>query len=273
MILINIILSVIVIIFLFFISMTIPVFTYFIPYYKIRNLHNKNFIVRYMVNILVLLVLYLLDFKIICTYYLLFPFFMELYLIHSLKKLKKVDVFNHICMGSFLTFSFMMLWTYFNRIEILRVLNISLEQYALKNNINVIELQNSLPHILGNLPAVFFLFISISYFMLYYSFFRNSYIHWRISPYWLLLFVISVFMTQFLNINNIFTETMIHIVKIIYTLFGIKSIYKLLTKKNKKSILNQLVSIMTAIILPFITFLIGAFMSFNIDIKIKEWRK
>jgi hypothetical protein len=118
-----------------------------------------------------------------------------------------------------------------------------------------------------------FLFISfICLFVLNYSINfvhrKDSSSKWEISYLGLLVYIIPVLVIKFTGKSGFLLENLLEIGQFIYMIYGIKAIYNLISKKVRVKGYTRILSIIAAVIFPKLLFLIGAFKSFNIKIKI-----
>jgi hypothetical protein len=117
-----------------------------------------------------------------------------------------------------------------------------------------------------------FLFISfITLFVINYLInymYRKHSSKWEVSYLGLLVYIIPVLVMKITGNRSFLLENLTLIGQFIYIIYGIKAIYKVISKKVNAKIYTRLLSVAAAIIFPKILFLIGAFKSFNIKIKI-----
>ncbi len=117
-----------------------------------------------------------------------------------------------------------------------------------------------------------FLFISfITLFVINYSInymYRKHSSKWEVSYLGLLVYIIPVLVMKITGNSSFLLENLTLIGQFIYIIYGIKAIYKVISKKVNAKMYTRILSVAAAIVFPKILFLIGAFKSFNIKIKI-----
>ena len=102
-------------------------------------------------------------------------------------------------------------------------------------------------------------------FMTYFSLDKKDYEKWEVSYGWILIYIITFFISKIFKIDNFYINNLMEIGKVIFIFFGLKSIYTILNKILKVKILNSFIAVLTSVMFPFLAFVIGVFSGFKLD--------
>lgn len=96
---------------------------------------------------------------------------------------------------------------------------------------------------------------------------KNKYKEWELSYLWIILYIILFFVKQFFLPKNFFIVNGLEIIKFIFTIYGMKTFYKILCQRfqSEKNILFHMISIFVTMTIPMFSFILGVFSSFNKD--------
>ena len=126
----------------------------------------------------------------------------------------------------------------------------------------------TLEYMKENFIFISFLSLFIVNYMINFMYRKYSSSNWEMSYLGLLVYIIPVIMIKISGEGSFLLKNLTAIGQFIYIIYGIKTVYKLISKKLNTKIYTKMLSVVAAIIFPQILFLIGAFKSFDIKIKI-----
>lgn len=264
-------LSSIVIVLLFILCITVPFLSFLLPVYKIKKMSSLSIKERLGVNILAMIMLGFLD-PIFLVMYLGFFIVIELLYYYFKNFRNNVGIFDRITITTIVITAIMGLYSYFVRTDLNASVEILKGIYSQKLSLSNVEIERIFKVLKENYIFILFIYSGISTYFTYYILDRDSYANWRISYKWTILYIIGFAINRFMKTDNYIGENIIEIVKLIYVVYGIKIVYSILNKMFKFSIVNNIISIMAAIMMPNIIFIIGALKSFDI-IKVKITKK
>lgn len=116
--------------------------------------------------------------------------------------------------------------------------------------------------------SIIYTYMGMITYLTYYSFGKKSYKYWRISYQWLLLYIIPFFIIRFGHIHNLYLENIMFMVKISFVVYGIKIVYNFIRLKINSDLICQVLAVMIGFSFQNITFIIAGLLSFE-AIKIK----
>lgn len=257
--------SVLTILVYFTLSVFMPILSYLVPYYKIKKVNIFGSRYRLIINLIVAIILYILNVKILLVY-LIYPFLTE-FLFYITQRYIKIKTFDRIVIMSLISTIIISFILYYNRIYIENVLEEAIKISSENLNMNIQDLYKSFKILKENLLSSIFSYLFIGNIFLFLALAANTYEKWKISCYWLLPFMFLIILNNILNINfNLnLQNNIIMIIRYIYTWYGIKTLYQLSGKIGVKfNILKHMISIIMGIFYPLPVFVIGALASFEI---------
>lgn len=265
--------SAVTIILYFFLSILVPFLGYLVPYYKIRKVNFREKRYKLLVNLLVALMLALINIKLVVIY-LVFPVVMELMFYLTSIFQKKLKVYDRAIIMSLI--STIIVSVYISRLN----LDVEVFKSLVKDSgfisTDISELVKTFNYIKENIVFTAFSYFFIGNILLIFSLDKETYSNWKISPYWLIIFILIIFMDKFTGIsmkNNFWSRNLAEIVKCIYMWYSIKCLYNLCSF-TKVKLLKHMISIMLVISYPLVGFILGSLASFEIveieNIKIQK---
>ena len=134
---------------------------------------------------------------------------------------------------------------------------------AMTSNFNT-----TLEYMKDNFIFISFLSLFIINYMINFMYRKHSSSNWEMSYLGLLVYIIPVLIIKISGQSSFLLKNLTAIGQFIYIIYGMKAVYKFINKRLNTRIYTKILSVIAAIIFPQILFLIGAFKSFNIKIKI-----
>lgn len=260
------IVSVLTILAYFVLSIFMPIFGYLVPYYKIKKVNIFGSKYRLIVNLSVALILYIINIKILIIY-LIYPFLTE-FLFYLILRIKaKIKTFDKVVIMSLISTLIITTIIYYNRLYLENIVEEAFKASQLTLNMDVRDLYTTFLQLRKNLVSSIFSYLFIANIFLFLTLLPNTYEVWKISPYWLVPFMLIIVLNKVsgLVLTEFFSENVIAIVRYIYTWYGVKTLYLLSTKVGIKfNLLKHTLSIVLAIIYPLPVFVLGALASFDI---------
>lgn len=272
MVLINFIVNLISLTFFTIISIFFPILGFLTPSYKLNYIDTtrKSLQEKIFLNLVFIIILFFID-KSILIYYLIFPFTLELYFIFS-SKIYKIFNIDNILIGSIIVSSLILLLIYLYHENIIRFsefyFNYAYSKMAYsKEQIDFLVKQFSI--IKSNIIYLVFFNVFIANIFLNITVFKNYFRYYKLSPYWLIIFIILIFIEKILKIENTYTYNVLECIKLVYIIYGVKSLYETITKENKFRYIALFFCIVASLYYPIIIFVYGAYKSFDINFKFK----
>lgn len=256
----------------FFLSLLAPFLAYLVPYYKIKKVNFREKKYRLFVNLFVVAILTIINIKLVAVY-LVIPVMMEFmfYLTDAFKN--KIKTYDRAIFMSLL--STIIISYYINKVN----LDVGTLKSLLSSehiNINFMEIVSTFNYFKANILYSTFSYFFIGSLLLIFSLDKDTYSTWKISPYWLLIFLGIIFSSKVMNLDinsNFWARNLIEMVKCVYIWYCMKFIYNLCSF-TKVKIFKHLISLMFVISYPTFAFVLGALASFDIveieDIKSKN---
>ena len=261
----------------FFLSLFLPFLAYLIPYYKITrvNLYKKKYSLA--VNIIVALILVFINPGYLMLY-LIFPYAMEFMFYLFNKIAKRMQVFNRIVLMSIVPTILISLYLYANIDMINYTMNYiitnlpRMKDIMAQAGIETAEaLQESMALVTNYYIFGAFFVVIVSYFFLFLNLIPSTYKLWKISCYWLILYMLILWAHKYNISSNLLIENnILECIKWMYVLYGIKIIYSLLDGIGvKANIIKHAISMMIGLQYAPFVFILGALVSFEF-IEVKE---
>lgn len=261
----------------FFLSLFLPFLAYLIPYYKITrvNLYKKKYSLA--VNIIVALILISMNPGYLMLY-LIFPYAMEFMFYLFNKIAKRMQVFNRIVLMSIVPTILISLYLYANMDMINYTMNYiitnlpRMKDIMAQAGIETAEaLQESMALVTNYYIFGAFFVVIVSYFFLFLNLIPSTYKLWKISCYWLILYMLILWAHKYNISSNLLIENnILECIKWMYVLYGIKIIYSLLDRIGVKvNIIKHAISMMIGLQYAPFVFILGALVSFEF-IEVKE---
>ncbi|ATV62995.1 hypothetical protein CTM86_08015 [Fusobacterium pseudoperiodonticum] len=261
----------------FFLSLFLPFLAYLIPYYKITrvNLYKKKYSLA--VNIIVALILISMNPGYLMLY-LIFPYAMEFMFYLFNKIAKRMQVFNRIVLMSIVPTILISLYLYANIDMINYTMNYiitnlpRMKDIMAQAGIETAEaLQESMALVTNYYIFGAFFVVIVSYFFLFLNLIPSTYKLWKISCYWLILYMLILWAHKYNISSNLLIENnILECIKWMYVLYGIKVIYSLLDRIGvKANIIKHAISMMIGLQYAPFVFILGALVSFEF-IEVKE---
>jgi hypothetical protein len=260
---------------LFVLPFLFPLLSFLLPVYKIKQLSKLKQRDRLIIDIVVLIILSLIT-PILAVIYCGFYGIIELsYYYFQSKNIKTFDKITLIALlSSAIIFSLYV-------INLDKINEIYSNEILLNNlgsifKISTEEVKLMLIENSKLFSYTSFLISFTSVFLTYVVLERDTYLYWDISYLWLLIFIIAFFVEKFLLMNNAYIINVREIGKMIFVIFGMKSIYSFLyinVNNAKYKFLFHLTAFFITMRYSLVAFLIGAVIAFNKDLLILKKNK
>lgn len=253
---------------LFLLSLAIPVTSFILPVYKIRKMRRLTFKSKILANIIAMIVIGAISYKLLILYLIFFILIEVLY--HYFDKINPaVEKFDRIVIISIAVTILMGAFTYLVRDDLQAGMNLIGEFYTEYLELNPVEVKAIFTSLKENILFYIFDYSMLCVFFLYVCVDLINYQKWKISFGWLLLYIVPFFIAHIFDISNFYTINILKIGELIFTFYGIKTVYSFLTRYIKFKFLNNFVAFALAIQFPFLMFIIGVLGGFFTKKNIK----
>lgn len=262
--------SVLSIVLLFLLSLLMPVMSFALPIYKIKKMRNFTSRDKMIANIIVMVLIALINPWLLLFY---IGFFMTVEFLYNyfIFRGDRVKKFDRIVIISIVTTVIMGVILFLVREDINNNMALLMEVYEKNLQISKAESIEVFKIIKENAIYYIFVYAILSIFMMYISLDIKNYADWEISFEWLLIYLTGFFAIHLFKIDNFYTNNILGIGECIFIFFGVKTLYSFFSQKIKYKGLANMLAIMTGLLFPFGTFIIGVLGGFKIDkIKVKK---
>ncbi|MGL5089039.1 MAG: hypothetical protein ACRC6Z_06260 [Cetobacterium sp.] len=251
---------------LFLVSTSLPFLSWILPFYKIKKLENANLKTKIITNIVAILAIGWIDTKFLMTYFGVFVSIEVLYYIFK-KYGAKVKEFDKIFITTLIVSILISIYVYFNRVGF----NLGFEQlkdiYIQKTSFTKYEVDNAFKFIKDNFTYLIFVYISMTVFLTYYFLNKEKFLEWDVSYFWLIPYIAIFFIDKYTSLGGSSTESILNILKLIYSMYFIKIATGILNGKVKKQSICFVVGVLLTLISPDLAFIFGGLAS-GIRIKV-----
>lgn len=252
---------------LFLVSTSMPLLSWVLPYYKIKKLEEADLKTKIIANMVAILAIGWVDIKFLIPYFGIYVAMEIGYLLFK-KYGRNVPIFDRIFIIALAVGLLISVYIFFNRVH----LNINLEQlkdlYSKRTDFSSYEINMAFSYIREHLFFLVFLYTGVTSFLTYYFLKKETFINWEVSYFWLVPYIILFFMKRYGNIDTNLVENGLQIFKIVYGLYFIKIVTKLLYTKIKKQPFCFMIATLLTIMSPEFAFIIGGLAS-GIKVRVK----
>ncbi|NME35018.1 MULTISPECIES: hypothetical protein [Fusobacterium] len=239
-----------------------PLISFVFPVYKIKTNRTMNSKEIFITNITTLLLISILSRFSMMLYVSVFLVIEAFYYGFEISKIK-VKIYDRIILTSLVSTGFILFFLGYagEAIELLKktVSDIYVNQYGFSQR----DLSIILRYLSEYKIFLVFMYSGVVVYLTYLSLMRNTYKDWKISYEWIIIYIIAFFTQRYSPYGKILAMNVIEILKISYTLYGIKLIYTLINSKLKINILSQAISFILGFYFSGITFILGALECFD----------
>ncbi|MDR3259551.1 MAG: hypothetical protein LBT51_08095 [Fusobacteriaceae bacterium] len=267
--------EIMIVLLLFVLPFLFPLSSFLLPVYKIKQVSKLRPKDRIIINIVVLIILGIITPILMVIYC---GFYGIIELLYFYFKPKNIKTFDKIIIIAILSSAIIFLLYTINLDKINGIYNneILLNKLGSIFKINTEQVKLMLMENSKFFSYTVFLISLTSVFLTYVVLERETYLYWDISYLWLLIFIIAFFVEKFLLINNYYIINMREIGRIIFVLYGMKSIYSCLylnLNNAKYKFLFHLVAFFITMRFSLIAFLVGAAVAFSKNLLILKKNK
>lgn len=251
---------------LFMISLTLPLVSFVLPVYKItkvNKLDRKKIIGANCVALGIIagfnpeaLLLYIFFYLPIEILYAIF---------NKYKKIKKLD---RVIITSIITTIFLSVIIYILRDTIARESQVIMDVYRKNLGFTNQDINVIINVIKNNALTYIFTYSMITIYFVYIVADFKNYADWKVSFFWLLIYIVPFLTIKVLEIDNYYLENLKEIGQIIFIFVGIKTTYSFLNPHIKYRFMKDFLSYGLAITVPFLAFLVGVWGAYTEDKKI-----
>lgn len=239
-----------------------PLISFVFPVYKIKTNRTMNSKEIFITNITTLLLISILSRFSMMLYVSVFLVIEAFYYGFEISKIK-VKIYDRIILTSLVSTGFILFFLGYagEAIELLKktVSDIYVNQYGFSQR----DLSIILRYLSEYKIFLVFMYSGVVVYLTYLSLMRNTYKDWKISYEWIIIYIIAFFTQRYSPYGKILAMNVIEILKISYTLYGIKLMYTLINSKLKINILSQAISFILGFYFSGITFILGALECFD----------
>lgn len=250
------------IVILFVFSLIMPVMSFALPVYKIKKMKNFTFRQKIIANLIAMIVIGIIDPMLLILY---IGFFITIEVAYYyFKKIKySIKKFDRMILTTILITIFMSMLILFLKEDINKNIQLLMEIYEKNLDLTKVESLEIFNGIKESIIFYIFTYSMLCVFLTYVSLDVLDYENWEISFEWLLLYIIPYFLIKIWKIENFYILNIMDIGEIIFIFFGIKTIYKFLGENIKYKAINNMLAIISALLFPFGTFIIGVLGGFQ----------
>lgn len=189
------------------------------------------------------------------------------------KKFDIIGTFDKMVVISTMTSSFVILVFYLNREffqKIFDMIKLFYEE-AWKMPQELIDVYNQIAaeQAIYILFTYLFIMIGITYLVIE----RVTLPSWEISYLYLVLYIVSVVLTDIFKIENVIINNMMKSLRFVYIIYGVKVVYYYLKSKLKYNFVITLIVVLLTNLFPIGAFIVGALKSFNLKLGLERTSK
>ncbi len=254
---------------LFLAAALIPIGSFILPVYKIKNMPKLSSKDRVVSNIISGGVIYYIDSKLFFIYIGIFLLLEGLYYVFERTNIK---TFDRILISTIATTAvgyLLMRGLVGTPSEFIQIMENIYKEYL---SVDIATLGTIMSYIKGHLLFIMFTYLLVINYLTYFILKGKSYRKWDISYLWVIIYIGTFFMGKTLKIENFYITNLYDISSLIYVIYGVKVLYSMFRTKLKWRIYGKVLAILTACFFPIVIFLLGVLNSFKI-IKIEIKRK
>ena len=255
---------------LFMISLMMPIFSFLLPVYKIKKMRDLDFKQKVLINIIAIILIILMN-PMLLGVYIGFFIVIELFYYYFEKINYSIKKFDRITITAIIVTAFMAGIFLFVKKDIDANIGTLMDIYQQRTNFSMEDVQMIFKELKANSLWLMFTYSMLCSFMTYFSLDKKDYEKWEVSYGWILIYIITFFISKIFKIDNFYTNNILGIGECIFIFFGVKTLYSVFSKKIKYKGIANMIAVMLGLLFPFGTFVIGVFGGFKIDkIKINE---
>jgi hypothetical protein len=244
----------------------VPLGSFILPVYKIKNLPKLSFRDRILANIISGVLIYLFSKNLFLVYIVVYLLLEGFYYAFERTNIK---IFDRIFLSTILITGlvyFMITIFVGAPSDVVSVMEKAYLEYV---DIEPEILAATMRIIKDNfLFAIFAQLLVINYFT-YFILKGKSYRKWGISYQWVMIYIATFFLDRIFEMGNFYVKNLYIISALIYIIYGVKVIYTIFREKIKWRGYVKGLAVVTAILFPIATFILGVIISFDI-IKIER---
>jgi hypothetical protein len=249
------------IILLFIVSSLVPMGSFILPVYKIKNMPKLDSKDRLFANLISGGVIYFIDDKLFFMYV---GFFLVLEGAYYIFERTNIAIFDRILITTIITT--LVDYAYIGAFvgtpaNLIKLMDKTYSEYM---NLDKEALKIVINYMKDNLMFIIFTYLLIINYLTYFLLKGKSYRKWKISYLWIILYIGTFFVEKTLHIENFYIKNLYKITTLVYVIYGIRVLYTIFRKKLKMRVYGKLLAIATAIYFPIIIFILGAINSFGI---------
>ena len=249
---------------LFMLSLMMPIFSFLLPVYKIKKMRDLDFKQKVLINIIAIILIILMN-PMLLGVYIGFFIVIELFYYYFEKINYSIKKFDRITITAIIVTAFMAGIFLFVKKDIDANIGTLMDIYQQRTNFSMEDVQMIFKELKANSLWLMFTYSMLCSFMTYFSLDKKDYEKWEVSYGWILIYIITFFISKIFKIDNFYINNLMEIGKVIFIFFGLKSIYTILNKILKVKILNSFIAVLTSVMFPFLAFVIGVFSGFKLD--------
>lgn len=247
---------------LFLLSLIVPLISFVLPVYKISKIDKLPTQKILWSNVLAMAIISGFNWHVLLVYLFFFIPIEFMYLFFNKKVFDNFKEFDKIIIVAFMITIIITIAAFLTKVQLIQQFHIIMNLY--RENFGFTPTQISDIWIMINQNWLLYIFsysMIIVYFMYSILDFK-SYLNWDISFGWLLLYIIPFLVIRVIHINNFYISNTMRIGEVIFMFYGIKSMFKFLSKYIKYRFLKDFISFGIAVVMPFSAFLIGVIGAF-----------
>ncbi|WP_027129004.1 hypothetical protein [Fusobacterium perfoetens] len=239
-----------------------PLISFIFPVYKIKSNKTMNSKEIFITNIATLFFISILSKFSMMLYVSVFLVIEAFYYGFEISKIK-IKIYDRIILTSLVSTGLILFFLGYagEAIEVLKktASDIYVNQYGFSQR----DLSIILKYLSEYRIFLIFMYSGLVTYLTYLSVMKDTYNQWKISYEWLILYIVAFFIERYSSYGKILAMNVLEIVKISYTLYGIKLIYTLVNSKTKMNLISQGISFIVGFYFSGITFVLGALECFD----------
>lgn len=245
---------------LFLVSTSVPFLSWLLPYYKIKKFEGTNLKTIVVTNLIAMIIIGWVDYKLLITYVVVYGLIEALYFILE-RYGKKVEYLDKVFIISLVIGGLICVYMYFNRVSLNLNFNQIQNLYLQKTNFTKAEVDMAFRYIRERFPYLIFIYTNMTIFLMYYFLKKDNFTKWEVSYLWLIPYIIFFFLGKYIFPENIFISNALDVLKIVYILYFIKNITKFLYTRISRQNICFVIAVCIAFISPEFAFIFGALLS------------
>lgn len=255
---------------MFALAFMIPFLSFLLPVYKIRRMNNLSGKKKIIVNLVAMGIISAFDLRLL-------PFYIGIFLVietlyYYFKKIKpQVALFDRIIISTSIVTVFTMGLTLLLVGNVSEILEVNRSFYTNVMDVEPAQVEEVFRVARENSIFIVFIYSIVCNYLTYFTLESKTYRSWGMSYKWILVYIVTFFITTVFKVDNFYVNNLFQISKLIYVVFGVKVIYTLLRGKTLRFRgMAKITAVVTAATFPTIVFLLGAIKSFNIKLSIQK---